>query len=457
MKIIILGAGQVGASLAHHLASEANDITVVDTSGEALYELKNRLDIRTVTGEGAHPDVLERAGAQDAELLIAVTNSDEINMVACQVAYTLFHTPTKIARVREVAYLNRPQLFAHESINVDVLISPEKLVTDHLERLIRHPGAMQVLDFAEGKVQMVALIAQAGTSMIGKEIRRLSTQIPGVQARVAALFRGGESIKPTSKTVVEVGDEIFFVAPPVSIKAITNELRGFDTPYKRVIIAGGGNIGMRLAEKLDRKYHVKVIEQDLQRCRHLASNLDHAIVLHGDAADQDLMNEENMEGTDVFVALTNDDEANILSAMLAKNLGARKVMSLVNRPSYSKLVENGIVDIAISPQQISLSGLLRHVRRGDIVAVHSLRRGAAEAIEAIAHGDENTSKVVGRKINELNLPEGTRIAALVRGDEVIIVQGDTKIQGEDHVILFVADKQRISEVEQLFSVGIIFL
>lgn len=281
--------------------------------------------------------------------------------------------------------------------------------------------------------------------------------MPGVQVRVAALFRDGDAIRPTNKTVVEAGDEIFFVAPPVSIRSIVNVFRGEDRSCKRIIIAGGGNVGMRLAESLDRKISIKMIEQDMSRCRYLASRLEHAVVLHGDAAEQELLNEENVDGTDVFVSLTNDDEANILSAMLAKRMGVRKTMALVNRQSYAQLVERDIIDIAVSPQQVSLSGLLRHVRRGDIVAVHSLRRGAAEAIEAVARGDETTSKVVGRRVSQLDLPEGTRIAAVVRGDEVIIVQADTLIESDDHVILFVADKARISEVEQLFSVSIIFI
>lgn len=456
MKIIILGAGQVGRSLARHLSGEANDITVVDSSAQALRELQDRLDLRTVTGEASHPGVLERAGGMDAEMLIAVTSSDETNMVACQVAYTLFHTPLKIARVRGSSYLDHPQLFTPESIAVDVLISPEELVTEHIHRLIQHPGALQVLDFAGQKLQLVATMAQQGGALVGQELRDLATHMPGIKARVAAIFRQGKSIDPVGKTVIEEGDEVFFVAPPKHIRAITSELRTLDKPYKRIMIAGGGNIGMRLAEILADRYQVKIIERDSAQCRFLAESLDHAIILNGDAVDEELLNEENIQGVDVFVALTSDDEANILSAMLAKKLGARKVMSLVNRPAYSQLIESGIVDVAVSPQQVTLSGLLQHVRRGDVVAVHSLRRGAAEAIEAIAHGDAESSKVVGRMIGELKLPESTRIAALVRGEEVIIAQHDTEILAEDHVILFVGDKKKISDVEQLFQVGVSF-
>jgi trk system potassium uptake protein TrkA len=329
-------------------------------------------------------------------------------------------------------------------------------VTKHIHRLIQHHGALQVLDFAGQKLQLVATMAQQGGALVGQELRDLATHMPGIKARVAAIFRQGESIDPVGKTVIEEGDEVFFVAPPKHIRAITSELRILDKPYKRIMIAGGGNIGMRLAESLADRYQVKIIERDSAQCRFLAESLDHAIILNGDAVDEELLNEENIQGVDVFVALTSDDEANILSAMLAKKLGARKVMSLVNRPAYSQLIESGIVDVAVSPQQVTLSGLLQHVRRGDVVAVHSLRRGAAEAIEAIAHGDAKSSKVVGRMIGELKLPESTRIAALVRGEEVIIAQHDTEILAEDHVILFVGDKKKISDVEQLFQVGVSF-
>jgi len=456
MKIIILGAGQVGSSLAHHLASEANDITVVDRRTDILRALQDRLDLRTVSGRGSHPDVLERAGAEDADMIIAVTNSDEVNMVACQIAYTLFHTPTKIARVREASYLEHSDLFSQQALPIDELISPEQLVTDHIYRLIRHAGALQVLEFAGGRVQLVAIAAHHGGMLVGHPLRELSEHIPGIHVRVAAIYRHGQAIMPKGDMVIEADDEVFFLAEAKNIRAVTSELRKLDRPYKRVMIAGGGNIGKRLAEALEERYQVKIIEHNADRARYLAEALDSTIVLRGDAADQDLLIEENIDGMDVFVSLTNDDEANILSAMLAKRLGVRKAMSLVNRPSYSQLIESGIVDIAISPQQITLGGLLARVRRGDVVAVHSLRRGAAEAMEAIAHGDRKTSKVVGRRIDELKLPAHTRVASLVRGDEVIMVHHDTVIEAEDHVILFVADKSKISDVERLFQVGITF-
>jgi trk system potassium uptake protein TrkA len=456
MKIIILGAGQVGSSVAANLVSEANDITVVDLKLDLLRELQDRFDLRTMQGHGGHPDVLLRAGAEDADMIIAVTNSDETNMVACQVAYTLFHTPTKIARVRSQVYLDHPQLFSSEALPIDVHISPEQLVTDHIMRLIEHPGTLQVQDFANGRVRLVGVKAYYGGPLVGNELRTLCEHMPDVDARVAAIYRQDRAIQPEGDTVIEADDEVFFIAAPKHIGRVMSELRRLEKPYKRLIFAGSGNIGTRLARALERSYRVKVIDHNLERCKQIAEELERTIVLQGDAADEELLIEENVENTDVFCAVTNDDEANILSAMLAKRLGARKVMALINRTAYVDLVQSGPIDVAISPQQATIGSLLKHIRRGDVVEVHSLRRGAAEAIEAIAHGDKTSSKVVGNAIENIALPRGASIGAVVRGEDVLIAHHDTRIESEDHVILFLQDKRRVPEVEQLFQVGVTF-
>jgi len=457
MKIIILGAGQVGSSLAENLTSEANDITVIDVNEKILHSLQDRLDLRTITGKASHPDILRLAGAEDADMLIAVTDSDETNMVACQVAYTIFHTPTKIARVRALGYLSHPQLFQQEALPVDVLISPEQLITDYIQSLIAHPGTLQVLDFADKKIQLVGVRAYYGGPLVGHELRTIKEHIPGVDIRVAAIYRRDRAIIPEGSTVIEADDEVFFVAAPACIRAMISELRRLDKPYKRIMIVGGGNIGKRLAQVLENDYQVKLIDHNSERSYELAKELENTIVLNGDASDGNLLIEENIEKTDIFCAVTNDEEANILSSMLAKKLGAHKVMALINRTAYVDLIQGGDIDIAISPQQSTISSLLAHVRRGDVVKVHSLRRGAAEAIEAIAHGDISTSKVVGRKISELTLPPGTTIGAIVRNDNVVIAHNDTIIEPEDHVILFLIDKKYISDVERLFQVGITFI
>lgn len=460
MKIIILGAGQVGGTLAQNLAIEANDITVVDADESRLQSLRDRIDIGVVTGPASHPEVLIQAGIRDADLLIAVTNDDETNMIACQVAYSLFRTPTKIARIRANAYLAQPDLFSNTAIPIDVLISPEQLVSDYIYRLIEQPGALQVLDFAGGKVQLVAVKAYYGGPLVGQEIRFLRQHMPKVDTRVAAIFRRDHPITPTGSTVIEADDEVFFIAAKANIRAVMSELRRLEAPYKRITIAGGGNIGLRLTRELESRYSVRLIELNPQRCVQLSEQLQRTIVLRGSASDQDLLLEENIEDTDVFLALTDDDEANIMSSMLAKRLGARKVMTLINNPAYVDLVQGGEIDIAISPQLTTIGSLLTHVRRGDMVNVHSLRRGAAEAIEIIAHGDQRSSKVVGKTIEEIDLPEGANIGAIVREkdgkSEVLIAHDNIVVETGDHVILFLVNKKFTKNIEQLFQVGFSF-
>jgi trk system potassium uptake protein TrkA len=454
MNILILGAGQVGTTAAYSLArEEANEVTIVDRDPERLRELQDRLDVRTVVGHAAHPDVLERAGVADADMVIALTDSDEINMIACEVAGHLFHTPTKIARIRAAEYMGHQALYGPEAVAVDVTISPEELVTAHIQELIHFPGALQVLEFAKGKVRLVAALAHEGGALVGHPLRELSEHIPNVECRVVVIYRDGEGIIPDGDTIVQEDDEVFFIAARKDIRAVLSEMRKLDDPIRRVVIAGGGNVGVRLAKALESTNQVKVIERGHQRARAVSEQLNQAIVLHGDAADEELLLEENIDSADVFVSVTDADEANILSAMLAKRLGARKVMALINKPAYAELVEAGTIDIAISPSQITLGTLLAHVRRGDVVKVHALRRGAAEAIEAVAHGDEDESRVVGRAIEQIRLPRGATISAIVRGDEVLMAHHDTVIQADDHVILFMAERRQIDEVERLFEVG----
>jgi trk system potassium uptake protein TrkA len=453
MKIIILGAGQVGGTLAEHLANEQNDITVVDTDGDKLRALQDRLDIGTVVGGGSYPSTLYKAGAEDADMLVAVTNSDEINMMACQVAYTLFQTTTKICRVRSPNYLaHQQQLFQREHIPVDVIIGPEQLVTQNIQRLIENPGALQVLDFAEGKVQLVAIKAYTGGPIVGNELQEIRRHMPKVDTRVAAIFRQDRAIIPQGDTVVEVDDDVFFIAAKNNIKAVMSELRKIDKPYKRVMIAGGGNIGATLAQNLENKYQVKLIEKSYSLCRTLSERLKHSIVLLGSGSEPQLLAAENIEATDVFCALTNSDEANIMMSMLAKRMGAKTVITLITNAAYAELVGDEI-DIAISPQQITIGSLLTHVRKGDISNVHSLRRGAAEAIEVTAHGDKRSSKVVGRRLDEINLPKGVTIGAIVRGEEVLIAHKHIVVETDDHVILFLLDRKKIGAVEKLFAVG----
>jgi trk system potassium uptake protein TrkA len=456
MKIIILGAGQVGRTAAYHLAREAaNEVTVVDVNDELLRDLQDRLDIRTLVGSGTQPSVLEAAGARDADIFIALTNSDEVNMVACQICWSLFNKDaTRIARIRSADFTKHTKLFSNEdrAFAVDVPISPEQLVTEHVVHLIHHPGALQVLDFADGRIRLVGVKALRGGALVGQQLKQLPTHMQGRDARVAAIYRNGHSIKPTGDTVIEHDDEVFFIAAREDIRLVMNEMQKLEGPVRRIVIAGGGNIGFRLAQRLETHYQVKLIERDPRRARRVSEQLSNTIVLNGDAADEELLLEENIDSADVFVAVTNAEEANILSAMLAKRLGCSKVMALINRPAYAELMQSGPIDIALSPQQVTIGSLLAHVRRGDVVRVHSLRRGAAEALEVIVHGVQGEGRVIGKRIEDIPLPEGTTIAAIARGDDVLIAHHDTVIHRDDHVILFLTDRRHVEAVERLFDV-----
>lgn len=451
MKILVLGAGRVGTSVVSNLTQESYDIVVIDTKPEILRDLQDRFDIATVAGNAAHPPVLESAGAASADLVVAVTSDDETNMLACQIASTLFQVPKKIARIRAIEYTRYPQLFGAGKVAVDVVISPEQIISDFIGGLLDYPGASQVLDFADGRVQLVSVQADEGGPLVRHEIRELHHHMPNVHARITAIFRDAQPIVPSGDVVIEPGDEVYFVAPKTEIKAVMTELRRQDKNYKRLMFAGGGHIGKRVAQALEHRYHVKVLEKDPARARKLANDLDNTVVLVGDASDRELLLNENIENLDVFCAITNDDEANILSAMLARKLGAKRVISLINKPAYADLAESGLVDLVISPQQATIGSLLTHVRRGDVVRVHSLRQGAAEAIEAVIHGCPGSSKVVGRRIEQLKLPAGVVPGVLVRGDEVIQIHHDTQIQEDDHIIMFLLDKKLIAVVEKLLQ------
>lgn len=467
MKIIILGAGQVGSSVAENLVSEANDITLVDTSAEYLEAVRDRLELRTVCGNGASPSVLREAGADDADLLIAVTQSDQTNLCACRVAKTLFNLPTRIARLRSTDFVDHPELLDATNFAVDFSICPEQIVTDYIKRLISFPEALQVQEFADGVVSLIAVKAFEGGPLVGHPLKALRYHMPNIDVRIAAIYREGEPLIPEGNTMILPGDEVFCLAASVHIRQVMRELRRSDRPTRRIMIAGGGNIGLRLARSIENDYNVKLLEVNKSRAELVASQLERTLVLRGDTTDENLLENEGIDETDLFVALTNDDEDNIMSASLAKRMGARRTLALINRKSYVDLVQGGPIDIAISPAQTSIGSLLAHVRRGDVVAVHSLRRGAAEALEIIAHGSEKESKVVGRRIEDITLPKGATIAALVRNECrsdgkilrrcVVIPHHDTMVESGDHVIVFCTHKKLVRQVEKLFQVGFTFL
>jgi trk system potassium uptake protein TrkA len=469
MKIIIVGAGRVGSSVAEALVSEANDITVIDTDVNRVAELQDRFDLRGLVGNAALPSILRQAGADDADMLIAVTAGDEVNLVACKIAADLFNIPTRIARVRNVELQQHPALIGEGGFRASHVIFPEQTVTDYLLKLIEFPEALQVLEFADGRASLIAVKAFAGGPLVSHPIKDLRRHIPKVDTRIVAMFRNDASVRVDGDTFIQPGDEVFFLAPSESIRAVMSELRRMDKPVRRVIVAGGGNIGLRLARALDtgegmdvgERFNVRIIEANKRRAEALAQQLSSdVLVLNGDATDEDLLTQEGVQDADLFVALTNDDENNIMASLLAKRLGARRTIALINRKTYGDLMQGGQIDIAVSPSYATLSALLRFVRRGDVVAAHSLRRGAAEALELIVHGDEKSSRIIGKPIEQIEMPRGATIGAIVRGSggktQVLMAHHDVRIQPEDHLIVFVENKRLIPRVEKLFSVGLGF-
>jgi len=463
LKIIILGAGRVGGSVAESLVSERNDITVVDTDVRQLAALQDRLDLRTLAGNGTHPPVLRQAGAEDADMLIATAARDETNLVACQLAARLFNIPTRIARIRAPEFLEHPEITGEDGFQVDHLICPEQTVTDYVMKLIEFPEALQVLEFAGGRANLIAVRAYEGGPLVSHPIRDLRAVHPSIDMRIVAIFRGDRAIAPQGDTLIQAGDEEFILAAAEHIRTALSDLRRMDQPVRRIMIAGGGNTGLRLARGLGPGYQIKIIEAHRSRCNYLASQLDqdHALVLNGDCTDEDLLAEEGVDEMDLFVALTSDDENNIMSCMLAKRMGARRVIALINRRAYAELMQGSRIDIAIVPAQTTIGELLAHVRRGDVVAVHSLRRGAAEAREARRLIAGGAIRLDGEPVDEIDLPRGATIGAIVRAgpegtSEVIMAHHDTVIRSEDHVIVFVSNRRMIPQVEKLFQVSATF-
>lgn len=457
MRIVILGAGQVGGTLAKNLVNEDNDITLIDVNENRLLELQHRLDIQTVLGCASHPDVLIEAGIQRADMLIAVTNSDEVNMMGCFIAHALFRTPNKIARIRSENYYKYPVLFSNEHIPIDVCISPETLVTEHIINLIHYPGTTQVVDFANDLVLMITVRVERKGILAHKTVQQVQQLLEGTQARFIALFRNKHAMQWTDDFMIHLYDEVVFITSSQAVETVLAMLGQRTTPNRRIIIAGGGNIGCRLAEKLENEYRIKIIDHNARSTTILASSLQKSMVLEGDIADKNLLLNENIEFTDVFCAVTNDDEDNIMSCLQAKQLGARYAMALVNRDAYVDLIDESSIDYAISPQLITIGSILTKLRRGNMIKVQRLPHDEVEAIELILYGDAQTSHVIGRRIADIELPVGCTIAAVVREKEIYIDNNTLTLAAGDHIILLSLKKRYIRQIEALFQVNLTFL
>ena len=449
MKIVILGAGVTGSSVAGALASEENDIVVIDKKPHLLSALKGRLDIATIEGNAAHPTTLELAGVGAADMVIAVTDRDETNMLACQVINTLYERPKTIARVRAIDFLNHPELFRPGGI--DIVISPEQVVTEAIHNLIKYPGALHVSEFADGLVRLFSIRVAPSGFLTGKRIQAVKEKLADSMIRVAAIFRDGGTIPVNGEAVIATGDEVFFVCPREKVRKTLEDLHKLESPIKSIMLAGGGHVGKRLAIALENKFHVKVIEQDINRAKEIANDLRNTMILHGDCTDESLLQEEMIEDVDLFCAITNNDGINLISAGLAKKLGAQKSICLINNNSYLKLLDGTDIDLAIQPKLETLGGILKHVRKGDVVGVSSVCGGSAEAIEAIAHRGKNAPSVVGLRVDQINLPDGVVLGALIRDGEVIAIHHDTVFAEGDHVVMFALDKKLIKAIEGYFQ------
>lgn len=449
MKVIILGAGKVGESLARNLSQDGYDISIVDLNKNKVDELQDRLDIAAIIGHAAHPSTFKKAGADEETILLAVTNNDEVNIAACQIAKNKFSVKKTICRFKDSTYLDCLDSFG-ESI-IDIPISPENEVTSHLKELIDHPGAEQIEEFADGKVKLVSVKVKKTGRLVDKALRTIEDDMPGVDSYIPTIYRKGKPFIPNGDTIVKEGDEVYFVTASENVDAVVNEMRLEQEAYSRIMIIGGGKIGFNLAKQLEDSYKVKIIEPNEERCEEISRSLEKTIVLRGKGADQELLKSENISQVDVFCSLTNDDEANIMASLLAKKLGATKTMVILNNPSYVNILP-GFVDSCIAPHRLTVSSVLQHLRESDVAQDVILKmHSGAEAIEGIVHANEYTSDYFGKPIKSLPMPEEASIGAIVRKGVVVMPSSSVELCIEDHLIIFLSNKEKVKEVEKLFT------
>lgn len=454
MKIIILGAGQVGGNLAKNLIDENNDITIIDVNFERLNQLQNKFDLKIVHGFASHPKILKEAEAKNADMLVAVTNSDETNMIACQIAHSLFKIPNKVARIRSSEYINdhTKKLFAPNHIPIDYLISPEQLVIDHIYNLIQYPETLQVSNFANQKISIIATKIKSNNPFIGCKLSNLQNKIFKIKkSKIIAIFRRNELTKINNFSMIKEKDEIFFIVEKNNIQNVINEIQNhLKQSCQSIMIAGGGNIGAGLAKKLEQNYNVKLIERVKKKAIELTKFLNQTIVFYGNASDPELLKEELIEQIDIFITLTDNDEINIMSALLAKKMGAKKVIALIQRSAYIKLIQNQSIDIIISPKNTTISALLTHFQEKNIVKISNFYKGTSQAIEIIVQKNKKTLNIINKKIKDIILPKNIKISAILRNNQVIITNQDDLIKEKDHIIIFVPEKKYIQEIKNFF-------
>ena len=449
MKILILGAGRVGSSLAKTLSKESYDVSIVDLNKDRLLKLQEDCDLATIIGYASHPHILESAGADKDTIVLAVTNSDECNITACQIAKTKFKVKKTICRLSDASYLDSLDAFGKDSI--DIAIGPENEVTNHLVDLIKHPGAEQIETFANGALKVVSVKAKRDGMLVNRALKSIKSDMPEIDTYIPAIFRKGKPFIPEGKTIIKENDELYFVAAEKDIDAVVQEMRLQDSSSSRIMIIGGGKIGFALAKTLEDDYKIKIIDPDRNRCEMLSRELNRTIVLNGGGSDEELLKSENIENIDVFCALTNDDETNIMSAFLAKKLGAKKTIILVNNYTYINILPKNFVDIALSPQRVTVSMVLQHLAEGDVPqdVIFKMVSGA-EAMEGIIHKNKFTNAYLGKPISDIPLPENCVVAAVTRGNKTFMGSEELLLSLGDRIIVFILGKTNKEQIHNLF-------
>tara|TARA_A100001388_G_scaffold106604_1_gene78126 strand:- start:5461 stop:6825 length:1365 start_codon:yes stop_codon:yes gene_type:complete len=450
MKIIVLGAGKVGSNIAKNLSVQSYDICVVDKAVSKLKKLQSEYDLAIVSGHASHPDVLKKAGIDSDTILISVTNDDEVNIVACQIAKQIFDVKKTICRLSDSSYIKNLSAFGKEMI--DIPISPELEVTDHIIELIDHPGAELIETFADGKVKLVSVKAKRGGKLVNRELKSIKNDIPDIDTFVPTIYRKNKAIVPDGNTVIKENDQVYFLSAEKNIDSILKEMRDQNVDSSRIMIVGGGMIGSSLASSLENKYKVKVLETSLERCEMLSKDLNKAIVLNGDGSDEELLRSENIENIDVFCALTDDDETNIMSAFLAKKLGAKKTLIILNNYAYINILPKSFVDLALSPQRMTVSLVMQHLSSADLPQEVLLNMtSGAEALEGVIHNNHKTKDLFGKTYRDLPLPENAVLGAIVRNGSIFTPSKNINVEMNDHIIVFINGKTDKDQIEALFS------
>lgn len=447
MKIIIVGAGQVGSSLSVNLVKEGNDVTLIDKSPDLLENIADKIDLQTIHGNGAHPRILEAAGAHKADMIVAVSKSDETNMIACQVAYTVFGVEKKIARIRDLEYLNYENLFADESTPIDYTISPDLIASNYIKKLISNQGTHQIFNFSNDEDSFINIFYEENNDN-ENSIKHYQTSCDKFNSKICAFIRNDKLFSIEDDDILQADDELLIICKEENIVDVTKIFKRVKD-NKRIMITGGGNIGKHLSDSMSGNFQVKVIEKNEDRAEYLSEVLDDVTIINADSSNEDILLEENIEHMDVFCALTNDDEANILSAMLAKKLGSKTVMSIINKTSYSDLVEKQEIDIIISPEDLTIGALLTHIRKGSILKAHSLMHGFLELLE-IEVRDNPDTKILGKNIGQLNLSENIVLCCIIRNNEFIFDSSNILLEQSDRLVCLV-NKKDVKQIEDLFE------